>query len=277
MSCRELLAFGESELLAAGVEEAALDAWLLLSHATGISRASYLMDPDRPVKKEAEAGYRQMIALRRTRKPLQYITGVQEFMGLSFLVNPSVLIPRQDTEILVEQILKENTGGTVLDMCTGSGCIGVSLAVLGEFFVTAADISRDALKTAGENARRNGCQSRVKLVETDLFSALSGQSFDIIASNPPYIPSQVIEELMPEVREYEPRLALDGTQDGLWFYRVLAAKGKEYLNPQGRMYLEIGESQASAVEGFLKEQGFKNVETIKDLAGLDRVVRADRP
>lgn len=252
------------------------------------------------------ARYREMIARRAARIPLQQILGQQEFMGLAFQVNEHVLIPRQDTETLVELVLAEQKDASkkVLDLCTGSGCIAISLAVKGGYTdVTAADLSAEALAVAERNAEtllpemRRDAQAQLpemernaprepaasaprrhfRLYRGDLFSALpKGSRYDIIVSNPPYIPSSVIGTLQPEVRDHEPRMALDGAEDGLAFYRRIAAQSPEWLNPGGAVYLEIGFDQAAAVSALLAEAGFIGIEVFKDLPGLDRVVRAFR-
>ena len=196
-----------------------------------------------------------------------------------------VLIPRQDTEILVELVLQEHgkpalksgthstempEGERVLDLCTGSGCIAIALAKLGRFSaVSAADISADALAVAEENLKRTGAE--VTLIHSDLFSEIPGK-FDVITANPPYIQSEVIDTLTPEVREHEPRLALDGDEDGLVFYRRLASECPAHLNPGGSVYFEIGYDQGEAVCALLRDRGFSGVRCLKDLAGLDRVV-----
>lgn len=278
MTLQELLKEGETALAEAGVPEAGLDAWYLLSRAFGLDRVHFLMDKNRPMEDGAQAvslcRYREMLKLRAKRVPLQHILGDQEFMGLTFAVNEHVLVPRQDTETLVEWVLKDYAGAQpkILDMCTGSGCIAVSLAKLGGFFrVDAADISAEALFVARGNAASNGCD--VHFTETDLFSNIEG-NYDVIVSNPPYIASAEIRLLEPEVRDHEPMLALDGSGDGLSFYRRLAAECGRYLLDGGRVYFEIGWDQSAAVTALLEAEGFTQIETAKDAAGLDRVVKA---
>lgn len=258
----------------------------------------------------------EMIDLRSRRIPLQQITGHQEFMGLDFLVNEHVLCPRQDTEVLVETVLcelrevdanrrdalgfMEDSKATdrtaaqadkrfagsgdersnrlrILDMCAGSGCIGISLERLSPVPVNAlaADISDEAIKVARENARRLGCE-HYEIVKSDLFEQITG-TFDVIVSNPPYIPSAVIETLEDEVRLHEPRLALDGEADGLTFYRRISEAAGRHLVPGGRIYYEIGYDQGEAVSDILADNGFADIHVIKDLAGLDRVVAAVLP
>ena len=213
----------------------------------------------------AAESYRRMVARRSRREPLQHILGTQMFMGHEFRVSRHVLIPRQDTEILAEQVLKEQPfpQKRVLDLCTGSGCLAVSLAADGGYRdVTAADLSEQALDVARENARRIlGSEQRIRFRQGNLFGALEpGETFDILVSNPPYIPTEVIEGLQPEVRDYEPRMA---------------AEAADWLNPGASLYLEIGWDQGEAVRGLLEQAGFAGVQVLPDLAGKDRVVRAD--
>ncbi len=299
MTLLELLAEGASRLSAKGIAEAELDARYLLLWETGISPAMFLIERSREADSRTEKRFLELIERRGKRIPLQHILGTQEFMGLEFIVSPDVLIPRQDTETLVERVLADETrnrqsgkpdrdkpGPALLDMCTGSGCIALSLAVLGKFRqITAADISPDALAVAEKNAERLLPKQVQKekdlefcLIESDLFQNIpKEQKFDMIVSNPPYIPSRVIEELEPEVRDHEPRLALDGMEDGLEFYRRLAAESGSFLNPQGRIYLEIGYDQGDAVTELLKNAGFIDIEIIKDIPGQDRVAAAKWP
>ncbi len=291
MTLGQLLEEGASRLSQKGIGEALLDARYLLLYVTGISPALFLIKKNEPADKETAERFFELIEQRGQRIPLQHILGTQEFMGLEFIVSPDVLIPRQDTETLTERVLADQkdeklSGGDLLDMCTGSGCIGLSLAVMGSFqTVLAADISKKALAVAEKNAarllpehvrREKGLD--VHLLESDLFQNIpSGRKFDVIVSNPPYIPSQVIKELEPEVRDHEPRLALDGTEDGLEFYRRLAAESGSFLNPGGRIYLEIGYDQGPAVRELLERAGFIETEIIKDIPGLDRVAAAKWP
>ncbi len=273
-----LLLWGKRELEAAGVAEYELDAWLLLSFATGVDRAKYLADRNKGVSDEAAGRYKELITNRAKRIPLQQLTGWQEFMGLTFEVDDNVLIPRQDTELLVEEAgkrIKEKTQASVLDLCTGSGCIITSLAYyygrLGSGQIVRAvgsDRSGRALEIAEKNAARHGVE--VSFLKGDLFEAVEG-SFDLIVSNPPYIPSSVIESLEPEVREYEPRMALDGGEDGLYFYRRITEQAAFYLTAGGYLLYEIGHDQGEAVASILKENGYADIRIYQDLAGLDRV------
>ena len=275
----QILASGQKQLQDAGIAEYNLDAWYLFEHAFGISRMQYFMcsvqkaEPTEEALKEFQEG----IARRAKREPLQHILGTQEFMGLEFEVNRHTLIPRQDTETLVELVLADHKEKDIklLDMCTGSGCIAISLAVHGGYaHVEAADISTEALKVAEKNGKNLLSEREIRFRHSDLFSAFdqSADKFDIIVSNPPYIPSDVIEELEPEVRDFEPRSALDGTADGLFFYEKLAEECGRFLHENGSVYFEIGHDQGEAVENLLRTHGFKDTKTIKDLAGNDRVV-----
>ncbi|MCM1495626.1 MAG: peptide chain release factor N(5)-glutamine methyltransferase [Bacteroides sp.] len=300
MTIRALWKEGKEELVHAGIQEAELDSRYLLEWALQKSYSFLLLNPDYEADSEAVQVYRQGIFQRKNHKPLQYITGEQEFMGFSFRVNPHVLIPRQDTEILVETVwkeLKKRSGieqkqYKMLDLCCGSGCIGLSIWKLLEqdrrlrlreseiaehaeamdcWKVALSDISRAALTVAEENAKRLGAE--VELIESDLFQAIPG-AYDVIVSNPPYIPSRVVDTLMPEVREQEPRLALDGAEDGLYFYRKIMEQAKEHLKDEGCIFFEIGFNQAKDVRQILVDAGMEQIVVIQDLAGLDRVIYA---
>ncbi len=283
LTLQALLEEGTEALFKAGVEEASLDAKYLLFEAFQTDMTHFLLDRNRTLPEtdsavKAAEEYRAMIRRRAERIPLQQITGSREFMGLEFYVNEHVLIPRQDTETLVERVLRDYKGKNpeILDMCSGSGCIAVSLALLGGFDrVTGADISPEALKVAEKNAEHLMGVKKITLVESDLFGSFpKDRKFDVIVSNPPYIPTKVIEELQPEVRDHEPMLALDGKEDGLYFYRRLALESGNLLKPGGAVYFEIGYDQGEAVSGLLREAGFKDIQVIQDAAGLDRVVCA---
>ena len=262
---------GAETLEHAGIPDAKLDAWYLLEYVTGISRASYFGDPKREVPKEQAESYREVILRRAGHIPLQHITGEQEFMGYSFLVNPDVLIPRQDTETLTEEALKfTEPGMKVLDLCTGSGCILISLMKKCHGLTgTGCDISEKALKTARENGRR--LQVEASWIQSDLFEQIS-ERFDLIVSNPPYIRTGVIEELQQEVRLHDPWIALDGKKDGLYFYRRIIAESTGYIRDNGAMMFEIGHDQAEDVVRLMEEAGYTQIRVKKDLAGLDRVV-----
>lgn len=276
MIYKEAIGWGSTVLAQAGVADAKLDAWLLLETVCKINLTFYYSHTEDPMTLEQQSEYEIAIRKRAERIPLQYITGEQEFMGLNFKVNSNVLIPRQDTETLVETVLcaYKNQGISLLDVCTGSGCIAISLAALGKYaHVEAADISNAALLTAEKNAEKILGAGVVKFRRSDLFSAFAPEErFDVIVSNPPYIPSMVIEGLEPEVRDFEPRLALDGSGDGLFFYRKLAEESRSFLKENGAVYFEIGYDQGEAVERLLSGHGFKDTKVIKDLSGKDRVV-----
>lgn len=309
ITCGEALRIGEAYLQGCGICDAAADAWLLFEFVTGMSRAHFLAERGALAQQAAAARYRDLLLRRGAHIPLQHLTGEQEFMGFPFYVNEHVLIPRQDTEILVEEALKrlpiakrfEMAAATcrrtqvrgryfrVLDLCTGSGCIAVSLAKLGPdgaesqipeeagrvgVQIDATDISEAALAVACRNVKRN--QAAVRLIQGDLFENASGL-YDMIVSNPPYIRTGVIAELDEEVRLHEPQLALDGHEDGLYFYRRIAGESSAYLKDGGFLLLEIGYDQSEAVEALLREAGFEEIRTVKDLAGLDRVVCARKP
>lgn len=346
----DVLNYGKKILKNAGIVEADLDAWYLFEQIFGISRAQYflcarenivgstaqkiavqeqhgdLLESGNALEcaelwlKEKLSAYEHALKKRAARIPLQQIIGQQEFMGLSFFVNEHVLIPRQDTETLVELVLQEQKDKdiSILDMCTGSGCIAVSLKKLGGYaHVEGADISEESLKVAKRNSEeilenndvnndavnsrteqiqnctnqtnnqnkqdnseermvsevRRVSQTGVTFRRSDMFSSFRGtEQFDVIVSNPPYIPSAVIEELEPEVRDHEPRGALDGTADGLYFYRILAEECAKHLTPGGHVYFEIGYDQGAAVKELLDIHGFKDTRVIQDLTGKDRVV-----
>jgi release factor glutamine methyltransferase len=325
-SIREVLKEGEAFLESCGIADAAVDAWLLLEYVTGISRTVFLLEGGQPMAQEHCERYQELLQKRGSHIPLQHLTGEQEFMGFSFRVNEHVLIPRQDTEILVEEALKYiSPGSRVLDLCTGSGCIAVSIAklcgrrnaslcsgqrttvprttpaasvseaVAGDtsdlsrealaatvdaselsqealavtVTVDAADISQEALAVASDNAARLGAD--VHFIRSDLFAEIPGR-YDVIVSNPPYIRTAVIEELEEEVRCHEPYGALDGREDGLYFYRAIVSESRAHLRGNGMLLFEIGYDQAKEVSELMAAAGFAEIRTVKDLAGLDRVV-----
>lgn len=272
LTLQQIYREGKETLERAGIAEAELDAWYLLEYVTGISRASYYGDPGRVVSEEDLCRYRECIEKRAVHIPLQHITGEQEFMGLSFRVNDQVLIPRQDTETLVEEALKYAMPGMrVLDLCTGSGCILISLLHFCPGLTgVGSDISAEALKMARTNGQRLHVEERAQWLCGDLFEKVAG-AFDLIISNPPYIRSAEIEELQEEVRLYDPRIALDGAEDGLLFYRRIIEESKSYLKNGGRLLFEIGCDQGRDVAELLENAGYTEVSVKKDLAGLDRV------
>ena len=271
MTFREALAVGEELLKKENIVDAKNDAWLLLTMVCRIDRTYYYMHMDEDLTPEQISEYEIVLKKRAEHIPLQYITGEQEFMGPPFKVNSAVLIPRQDTETLVAEALKlVKHGMKVMDMCTGSGCILISiLKKVPDVEGVGYDISKQALNVAKENAKLNGVVAEFE--RSDLFEAVT-DTFDVIVSNPPYIPTDVITTLMPEVAQFEPIGALDGKEDGLYFYRKIVKECKKYLNLGGTILFEIGHDQGVAVSEMLTYAGFTNVRVVKDLAGNDRVV-----
>lgn len=254
-----------------GVPEAAWDAWYLLEHVTGLDRAAYLLRRSEQLPGQETEQYEALVEQRAERVPLQYLTGEQEFMGFCFRVNRSTLIPRQDTEILTEQAMRLADGKRVLDLCTGTGCIIISLAKLCHLQeADGADISEEAVMLARENAKRLGAD--VRFFCGDLFAPVGTRVYDVIVSNPPYIRSEVIPTLQPEVREHEPISALDGDRDGLLFYRRIIEAAPEHLSDGGNLLFEIGCEQAGEVSELFRRAGFGRLRIVKDYAGLDRVV-----
>lgn len=270
MTIEQLLNKGADTLRKAGVSEYRLDAWYLLSYYMNIGKNEYYKNPYAPVSDAQVTEYESLISERAKRKPLQYITGEQEFAGLIFSVNENVLIPRQDTEVIVELIIKYAKSKRVLDMCTGSGCIAVSVAKYSEALsVTASDVSENAISIAKKNAAINNAD--IEFVVSDLWDSITGK-YDILVSNPPYITSLEMTGLMPEVFDYEPHLALLGGDDGLFFYKKILKDINKKITDGGMVFFEIGCSQADAVAALMKEQKMYDIKVEKDLAGLDRVV-----
>lgn len=284
MTAQEWLRKASASLESAGIADAESDAWLMFSHVTGMSRMEYTLDRDKCLSDEEICSLAKMLEKRNQHIPVQQITGEAWFMGYPFFVNENVLIPRMDTEVLVEAVLTrlpavpviENGKRRVLDMCTGSGCILLSLlkeekGLLG----TGADISEKALLVARENAHRLECEAQ--FIFSDLWENIE-DTYEIIVSNPPYIVRNVISTLDTEVKDHEPVLALDGGEDGLDFYRKIVADTHRHLVPGGLLAFEIGYDQGQALTALLKKAGYRNIEILKDLAGLDRVAlgwRAD--
>lgn len=282
ISAGEAVRTAAQYLAAHQISDADNDAWLLFSYVTHMTRARFLAERRMRVEEELLCRYEELLWQRAQHIPLQHLTGEQEFMGFPFRVNAHVLVPRQDTEILVEEAMKYiRPGDHVLDLCTGSGCIAISLWKLCPgIFMDAADLSEEALAVAGENGA--AFEAEVSFFQGDLFDALpkmqadgSGR-YDVIVSNPPYIRTAVIQELTEEVRLHEPYEALDGKADGLCFYRRIVREAGAYLKPGGSLLFEIGYDQAEAVSALLREQDYEEIEVIKDLAGLDRVVKGKR-
>ena len=279
LTLKQLYKVGTVKLAEEGIEEFSLDAWYLLEYVTGVSKAMYFAEPDRAVSEENADRYIDCIRRRAAHIPLQHITGEQEFMGYPFHVNEHVLIPRQDTEILVEEAIQVmRPKMKVLDMCTGSGCIVLSILKMcrEKYYMTdlqgiGVDVSEEALKVARENGRRLGVP--VTWIQSDLFAKIpEEEKYDVIVSNPPYIETAVIDTLQEEVRLHDPYIALDGKEDGLYFYRRIISEAGKYLKPQGKLMFEIGCDQAEAVEELMKNAGYEQITVKKDLSGLDRVV-----
>ena len=268
---------GISLLEEKGFPEASQDAWLLFSHVFGISRATLYASPEEAAPPDKEKEYRTLLEQRLTHVPVQYLTGEAPFWGESYLVSKDTLIPRMDTEVLVEEALsfarKKGNELDILDLCTGTGCILFSLLrELPNSRGVGVDISPGAVSLAKQNAKRLGVSC--EMYEGDLFGAkeLLGRRFDLIVSNPPYIASSEIMGLMEEVRLFEPALALDGGEDGLLFYRRIIAGAKQYLKEGAGLLMEIGCSQGEAVSALCRQEGYGSVHVVRDLSGLDRVV-----
>ena len=269
-----------------GVDQS--DSMLLLEYVSGYSHSEIRLRYHEVIPENVAERFAELLDFRRQHIPVQYITGQQNFMGFELSVTPDVLIPRPETELLAERVIHACEGKDVLDLCTGSGCIAIAVRCLGKAkSVAASDISEAALAVAVKNAK--SYDAEIEFRQGDLFGAWTScraetpsdaesadgtEKFDIIVSNPPYIPTTEIAGLMPEVREYEPHLALDGMEDGLLFYRRIAAECREYLNPGGRVFLEIGCEQGEAVAALFRRAGFANVQVYQDYAGLDRMVEA---
>lgn len=272
MNVKEAVQEVRKKLAESNTDTPLLDAQLIVGNVAGMTRVQILTYPDKELNENEICKINEMCSERIKHKPMQYILGVCEFMGLDFKVNSHTLIPRGDTEILVEraiEIVKKNNYNSVLDIGTGSGAIAVSIAKYTNIYVDAVDISEGALKTAIENGSNNGVN--VNFFKSDLFSEVN-EKYDIILSNPPYIEKDVIETLEPDVKDYEPLSALDGGNDGLDFYRRIINDIDSYLNKYGCVIFEIGYNQGDKVSKLLSEKGFENISVEKDLSGLDRVV-----
>ena len=281
MTVRELLLWGREELAHALCPDPETDAKLLLYYAADADLSWYALHREDPAEESTKERFRSAVARRALREPLQYITGTAPFYGYSMKVTPDVLIPRFDTEILVEEVLRVlEPDMRLLDICTGSGCIPIAIAKeFGELTggagldVLASDISEEALHVARENAERLGVD--IHFVKSDLFSEITG-TYDVITANPPYIREADISLLDQEVRAFEPRTALSGREDGLYFYRKITAEASDYLRRDGIMFLEIGADQAESVSGMLRDHGFRDIRLVRDLGGRDRVLMAKR-
>jgi len=273
----KVLDWTKEYLASRGVENARLEAEWLLCEATGLDRVGLYLNFEKPLDDEVLADYRGMVARRGRREPLQHILGTQEFCGLEFEVTGDVLIPRHDTETLVDEALaRMPRAESVLDIGTGSGCIAVVLASrIPQAAVTAVDLSAEALVVARRNAERNGVA--IEFLHGSLLEPVAGRHFDLIVSNPPYIPSRDIETLQPEVRDFDPRAALDGGLDGLEIYRRLIPHAVSVLTPAGWLLVEVGVGQAEDVSLlFNSTEGYGQVVTARDPAGIVRVVGGQR-
>ena len=271
MTYRQLLETGTRILKESNIDEYDVDSYILFEYMTGMKRSFYLAHSDDEVPVDAEKSYLDVIKKRSERYPLQYIIHTAYFYGAEYYVDESVLIPRFDTENLVELVLKnEKDAKNFLDMCTGSGCIAIAIKDnLKGINATAADISEAALKVAKKNA--DGHCADITFIHSDLFENIDGK-YDFIVSNPPYIVKDVISTLMPEVKDYEPANALDGGEDGLDFYRQIIKESPKYLNKKGRLYFEIGYDQGESVSNLMRDAGFEDILVKSDLSGNDRCV-----
>jgi release factor glutamine methyltransferase len=281
-SIKRVLAWASDDFRRRGNSSARLDAELLLGEALGFDRIKLIMEAERVLTEGELSRYRALIKRRRSGEPIAYILGRREFFALPFRVDRRVLIPRPDTEVLVETALEgtrpRHLYGRMLDVCTGSGCVAIAFAKdRPTWRVTAVDLSPDAATLARENVRRAGVVHNVGVLEGDLFAPLpEAAKFELITANPPYIPSADIPGLMVDVRDFEPRLALDGGADGLTIIRRLLAEAPRYLTPGGLLAMEVGFDQAPLVSTLFEESGFVEVVRAKDLAGVERVVSGRR-
>ncbi len=280
LTYRQMCHNGAAILADAGITDAEYDSFALLEYITGMDRTAYILNGSKSVPEDIAERYDAVIDRRSSHIPLQHITGQAWFYGRSFNVNSDVLVPRQDTEVLVSEALKViNAKDSVLDMCTGSGCIIITLALekkLGR--ALGADISEAALKVASGNREKLGADD-VTFVKSNIFSDINvndDELFDVIVSNPPYIATGEIETLTEEVRIHDPYIALDGLEDGLHFYREITQQSMNYIKSGGWLLYEIGCTQAHDVSDIMSEYGYSNIKVIKDLAGLDRVVMGQR-
>lgn len=277
---RELYEEGRRILEQAGLPDAALDARFLLEEVCGTNLQTLLVFPEKKVTEEEVNQYRAFIQRRKDREPTAMILGEWDFMGLTFRLNKSTLIPEQDTEVLVETALEElkrrglgEAPLRILDLCTGSGCILLSLLhELRNAGGLGTDLSEEALEAARENAVRLGLQERAAFRQGDLWEPVGDERFDLIVSNPPYVPTEVIPTLEPEVRCGEPYAALDGGEDGLVFYRRIMREAAGHLKPFGIIIVESGFDEAPQIAALMQDQKLRGIRTVKDYGGLDRVV-----
>ncbi|SFH90309.1 release factor glutamine methyltransferase [Pseudobutyrivibrio sp. OR37] len=273
MTFKQALEKGIKLLETEKIVDAKIDAWYLLSFVSQLTKAKYFLVQNEEIDELTLFKYKEALLKRAERVPLQHITGEQEFMGINFWVNEHVLIPRQDTETLVEEALKVTPSGShVLDLCTGSGCVIISLVVLGQGITGAGiDISDEAIAVARDNGNRLA-PGRIDFIKGNLWNPVLGK-YNTIVSNPPYIRTEDINGLAEEVKDHEPLIALDGTEDGLFFYREIVGHAADYLACDGWLLVEIGYDQGPDVYALFVENGFKDVEVVNDLAGNNRVVK----
>jgi release factor glutamine methyltransferase len=281
-SIKRVLSWAADDLKRRGNDSARLDVELLLGRVLGLDRIGLILQSERPLAASELARFRELFKRRRTGEPVAYLLGEREFYGITLRVDARVLVPRPDSERLVEVALERtrarNMSGRALDLCTGSGCIAIAFARHRPTWdVTASDISSDALQVASDNAHRTGAIRNVRLVQGSLFESVPGERFDLVTANPPYIPAGDIAGLPADVRDFEPRLALDGGADGLDLVREIAAHGGSHLTPGGLLALEIGADQGPQALQVLRERGYRDVELAKDLGGRDRVVSGYGP
>lgn len=275
----EWIKWGEMTLKANERPDSAIDAKLLMKHLLGFDETQLLLERHKPLQESLQETYKALIEKRSSGLPLQQLTGVQEFMGLEFMVNEHVLIPRQDTETLIETLLEQNKVSSFekgIDIGTGTGCISVSLAhYLPNLKMCAIDISEEALKVAEQNIQKHEVQNRVFTLKSNVLEDYpKDELVDLIVSNPPYISKEDVETLMIEVIGHEPRGALTDEGDGLSFYRRISKDAKRYLKENGVIAYEIGYNQGEAVTTILKEEGYSHIKLVKDLSGHDRVITA---
>ena len=281
LTIKELIPIGEKILKAGGVDNAAFDAETLLGFTIGFDKQKIFMNWTYEVDVPRTESYFDLLNRRAAGEPLQYITGEQYFMGHRFIVNPSVLIPRPETEVLAEKaisFLSEKEGAkTALDLCTGSGALAISIArACRSIKVTASDLSESALAVARKNAGALGVSGRVEFVLSDMFAGIKrgvfGKKFDLIVTNPPYIKTGDLEYLQREIKDHEPAASLDGGTDGLDFFRIIAENARPFLRPDAQLLTEIGDGQAPEVAAIFEATGFYSGEVVKDLTGVDRIL-----
>lgn len=275
---QDALSEGIKSLKEAEIESYILESQLLLSKVINKDRLFIMVNKDYKLSDEEIKKYLKLINIRKEKMPIKYILGTCEFMGLPFKIKEGVLIPRPDTEILVEksiEVIKKNNYKNISDVCCGSGIIGISLAAfINKINVDCFDIESVPLEVTYENIKLNKLEERVKVFRSNLleYAIKNSIKYDMIVSNPPYIKKNEIMDLMEDVKNYEPHVALDGGDDGLYFYKMIVEQSKDILNNEGSIAFEIGYDQKEEVSYILESNGFVNIESYKDLAGLDRVV-----